>query len=90
MTQAVTQAVTQNSTCDASCDANENRKSLKTKDCDISDVCDAKIQPFSNNGAKIWNKPTFEVIPNPPDAPWHEQYPPNSTTLDGALLAEIF
>ncbi len=34
-----------------------------------------------------WTKPAFEIIANAPNAsPWHDQYPPNSTTLDGDLL----
>ena len=35
-----------------------------------------------------WTKPAFEIIPNPLEGIlWHEQYPPNITTIDGNLLA---
>ncbi len=65
-------------------DAYENE--LSHCSTNIADATDANLLPYSKTRFSQWTKPTFQIIPNPPDgARWHKLYPPYSTTIDGGM-----
>lgn len=46
--------------------------------------CNRVTAQQDGNSAEASMMPAFAMLANPPgDAPWHEQYPPNDTTIDG-------
>lgn len=70
---------------DTAWDANHNELNrCSITEWDDGTQRDPRMHDFSKTNRSQWNEPAFEVIPNPREGiPWHDQYPPSSTTING-------